>query len=120
MMAGRCQRAFFSLSVSLVRFELFLVAFQRNCFVTPRTGQRDSHRLVEELKALCFFHRQFGTLSIFEDNKGLSFCLEVLLGDDVDDIAEFREDSPKRLRQRLELDAFLEILHVNTARLVSR
>lgn len=83
-------------------------------------GQCDLHWLLEELEPLDLFDGLDGGLGVVEDHKCLALGLQVLLGDNVDDISIFGEDGLERLSERLRLDALLQVADVDTACMVSQ
>lgn len=74
--------------------------------VAPRARHRNPHWLFKELEPLYFFDCIVGTLKVVKDDERLAFCLHILFSHDIDDIAEFRENSTERVDEGFELDAF--------------
>lgn len=106
-------RAFLGLPVSLVCLELFLAAFQGHGLVTSSSRQRNSHGLVEQREALSFLHGSARAFWIVKDDEGLTFRLQILLRDDIDNIAKLGEYGSQGFCERLNLDALFEILNVD-------
>lgn len=91
--------------MSLVRFELFLTAVHLDSPIASAARQRDLHRLVEQLEPINLLNSAPCAFGIIIDDKGLALGLQILLGHDIDDVAEFREDRSQSFRQSLEIDA---------------
>lgn len=63
--------------------------------------------------------RVLRALRLVEDNERLAPALDVVLGDDLDDISELFEDGPQGGVEGLGLDSLFEIPDVDAVRLVS-
>ena len=102
--------------------KLVLVARLQHGGIASGAGQRDLHRLVEELETVDVGDGGLGRLGGVENNKGLALGLEVGLGHDVNHVAIFRKDGAQGLLERFGLDALLQITDVNpvSKRLVFR
>jgi hypothetical protein len=103
-----------SLPMSLMCVKFFIVTGNLYRLVAPRPRHGEFHRLVEEIESLNLLDGLLRTLWVVEDDKGLSLGLDILPGQDVDDVAELREDDLEGIRECLRLDAFLQVLHIDT------
>lgn len=56
--------------------------------IAPRLRQGDLHRLAEQVEAIDLLCSLLGRLWVVEDDEGLALCLQVGLGNDVDDISK--------------------------------
>lgn len=81
--------------------------------VAPRLGQGDLHGLAEQIEAVDFLCCLLRRLRGVEDDKCLAFRLQVGLGHNVDDIAKLGEELAESILQRVDLDALLEVPHVD-------
>ena len=82
--------------------------------IAPTLRKLDSHRLVVQIEALKHLHGLGGLIGGVVDDEGLAAGLEVLLGDDVDDLAELAEDLLQAVDERWDLDLLVEVLDVET------
>ena len=78
--------------------------------VALRLGKVKSHRLLEKLKALNLLDSSLSCFSVIKHYESLTFCSQVFLGYNVDNGAIFGENLRKCLLQRLNFDAFLQVL----------
>lgn len=104
----------FSLSVSFVSFKFFLTAIHLDSLVASAARQRDLHRLAEELESINLLNSASCAFGIIENDESLTLGLQILLGNDIDDVAELREYCPQGIRQSLELDALFQVLYIDT------
>lgn len=72
------------------------------------------HRLVKQFETLYFLDGPFGGCGIFKDHKGLAFCSEVFLRDEIDDVAIFGEYFSERFFKLIDLDSLFEVLDLLT------
>lgn len=100
-------------SPPLVLLKLILGSELLHCRIAPGPGQRHLHGLLEQVEAVGLLCRLLGRLGVVKDNKGLTFRLQVGLGDDVDDIAKLGEELAEGILEGVDFDALLEVPHVD-------
>lgn len=110
---------FLRLPVSFVSLKLFLATVQGHGLVTTGSCERDSHGLVEQLEPLDFFNGIARAFCIIENDESLSFGLQILLDDNIDDIAKFGKQGSQGFSERFKLNALFQILDVNPVRNIS-
>lgn len=71
---------------------LLLVAGCLDGSIASRPCYRQAHWLFENVEPLQVPDGSLRGLGVVEDNESLAFCPKVCLGNDIDDIAVFRED----------------------------
>lgn len=80
-------------------------------------GELQANVLSEELEALKFIDRRLCTLNRVVHDKSLAFCLQILLRNDIDDVAVFGEHAMEHFDEFGDLCAIIEIAdlssHVN-------
>lgn len=82
--------------------------------IAPTLGELDCHRFVVQVEALEHLHGLGGLIGGVVDDEGLTAGLEVLLGDDVDDLAKLAEDLLQAVDERRDLDLLVEVLDIET------
>jgi hypothetical protein len=92
-----------------MRFQSLLAIFFLHSLIGAGFGECKSHRLVEEVEPLQRINGILRSIDRVEDDERLAFGFEVLLGDDVDNVAEFAEDVAERGGQGGDFDAFVEV-----------
>lgn len=112
---GVCRRTFLRQSPPLVLLKLVLVPIANHGRIALGPGDGEVHGLVPELEALDVLDGLGDGFGVVVDDKGLALGLEVLLGHDVNDVAIVGEDDLERVDQVGELDALLEVPHVDAA-----
>lgn len=101
MVEKRGRHTFLSLPMPLVRLVLFAASFGLHRLVASCPSHSNSQWLVEELEALHLINGGLGAGRVIVDDEGLPLGLEVLLRDDFNHIAKFREDCLEGARERL-------------------
>lgn len=102
-----------------MRLQLLRAALHLHRLIAARLGLGQAHGLVKQREAVRLVNRLGGAGLIVKDDKRLALGLEVLLGDNVDDLAKLGEDGAQRARQGLNLDPFFEILDVYPAEIAN-
>jgi hypothetical protein len=92
-----------------MRLESLLAIFFLNSLVGAGFGEGEGHGFLEEIKALQRIDGILRGIDRVEDDECLTFRFEVLLGDNVDDVAEFAKDVAERGGQGGDFDAFVEV-----------
>lgn len=100
--------------MSLVGLKLLFADIHRHGLVALGARQCQPHGLVKELESLDFVNGFLRTVRILKDDKSLTLGLEVLLGNNIDNIAKLGKDGSQSLGNRLDLDAFFKVLDVDT------
>jgi hypothetical protein len=100
---------FFSQSLLFMRLEPFIAIFSFYSLVGAGFGEGQGHGLVEQIEALQRIDGILRGIDRVEDDERLAFGFEILLGDNVDDFAEFAENVAQRGGQRGDFDAFVEV-----------
>jgi len=100
-----------------MRLQSFFSIFSLHRHVRPRLGKVEMHLLVEDVEPLQFIDRILRRVDRVVDNEGLPLRLDILLRDDVDDVAILGEDLAERLDQKWDFRALVEV--ADLARVVS-
>lgn len=90
-------------------FEVVLIALPLYCGVALRLRIIQRHGLVEEIEPLNLVYSERRGLHTVENDECLPLCFQVLLGDDVDDVAIVAENVAKSLLQLFDFDALFEV-----------
>lgn len=80
-----------------------------NRCIAPRLCEIQHHGFPQQIETVYLLDGARGGFDVVKHNKRLPFRLQVLLGDDVDDLAIFGEDRAERLLQLVDLDSFFEV-----------
>lgn len=107
------RRTFLCCSSPLVLLELLLSSKLLHCCIAPGPGQRHLHGLLKQVEAIGLLCSLLGRIGVVIHNKGLTFRLQIGLGDDIDDIAELRKDLAEGILEGVNLDALLEVPHID-------
>lgn len=87
--------------------QLLRATFAENSSITPSLRIIQNHRLVKELEAVHFINGASCGIDAVKDDKRLALGLQVGLCDNLEHIAEFREDLVQCDLELLNLDSLL-------------
>lgn len=85
------RRTFLSETPPLMSLQFIISALAQDRRITLRLRIVQDHRLIEKLEAIHILNSAGRGLHAIEDNERLPLGLQVLFGDNLNDIAEFRE-----------------------------
>jgi hypothetical protein len=105
----RKQLTFLHESLALVLVE-HVSCFALDCLVAVRFCHRNPHLLAKQCKAVDDFGSLHSGLLALEDDKSLTFALQAVFSNDVDNGAEAFENDPKHILQMIDIDALLEVV----------
>lgn len=95
-----------------MRFEFILRVLPSDGGIAPRLGKVEQHRLLEELEPLNLLDGALGRFHLVEHDEGLALGLEVRLGDEIDDIAVFREYFRQRFFELVDFNPLLQVANL--------
>ena len=96
--------------------KLLLAPILQDGRIASSSGQRQVHRLLEQLEALDLLDGCLGGFGLLENDKSLALGLEVGLGDNIDDVAVLGEEGVQSFLESVRLDALLKVAHVDAVK----
>jgi len=96
-------------SLLLVCLQTLLAVLSLHSGIRSCLCEVQAHLLSEEIEALEVINRILRAVHIVVNNERLSLALQTLLCDNVDNGAEFVEESVERVDQGRDLDALIEV-----------